>query len=111
MRNIVYIGWAVWAIACAALKIAGAIGWWCATSCVWFPLGVLLCAGLLVYLIADISYAAKRKAESKIPDSCANCLFGKTRKFSEDEKCLGVRMVEGHEYGSLCSYYRRHLGE
>lgn len=109
MKRIVYCIWAVWAIACASLKIMGVISWWWALSPLWMPLAVVFSILLCVFVFSLIVTWREKRKEEKTPDSCATCLFGKTAKYSEDGKCLG-EACDGDNIarGMLCKYYQRY---
>lgn len=114
MRNAIYITWGVWLIAGIVLKILGLIGWWAATSAIWFPGGVVLCGMGFIFVTADIGARLKRKREEAIPQECANCLFGRTcdtinatRGENEEKvKCIGEK-IGGATRGIVCDYYER----
>ena len=107
MKKIVYCIYGVWAIACIVLKIMGIISWWVALSPVWLPLALALVLLGGIFLFGDVAERLKIHAERKEPDSCANCLFGLTAKYSEDGKCLGEALNSDVVRGKVCKTYQR----
>lgn len=105
MEKISYIAYAVWAIACIVLKIVGLVGWWVATSFLWFPLGAIVCVSCFLFLSIKLGSYFKAKEKTKIPPSCENCIWNIGKKINEDKKCFGER--EGFEYGKPCQHYTR----
>lgn len=109
MKQICYILYALWIVSAIVLKILGCVGWLVATSWLWFPLAMVLCFLTFVNLAVWIGQRAKEKEEAKIPDTCENCLFGHTKEYAENSKCLGCTLDESHEFGTLCPQYKRHI--
>lgn len=109
MKIICYTMYALWAVAAIVLKILGLVSWWVATSFVWLPLGIVLSVLTFINFSVFVGRKLKESEDAKIPDSCQTCLFGVTKEYAENGKCLGETLNEGHEYGKLCSCYKRHL--
>lgn len=109
MKVIGYILYASWMVSTIVLGVLGLVSWWVATSWLWFPLALVLVLFVGVMLVTDIGTRIKRKADSKIPDSCEACLFGQTAQYSENGKCLGCTMDENHKFGELCNCYKRNV--
>ena len=114
MRKAIYIVWAVWLIAGVVLKILGLISWWAATSSVWFPIGVVVCLLLFIFITSDIGASIKRKRAESEPKECGNCLFGVTcdhlnstkGEGEEKVKCIGEKLANAKR-GEICDYYER----
>lgn len=114
MRKVIYIIWALLLVVGITLKILGIIGWGLALSPLWFPLVSFLSTIIVVVLGASLAESIKKRKEAKIPDTCGNCLFGKTcdlinaskKEGEEKEKCMGER-IGGATRGVVCPYYER----
>ena len=106
MKISAYIAYGVWVILCIVAKILGA-SWWVATSCVWLPVAVILTVTLGLTASVDIGKWLKIRQIKKTPNSCENCLFGKTAKFDAEDKCLGEKLEETIHRPTVCKYYRR----
>lgn len=114
MRRVSYYLWGAWLLAGIILKILGLVSWWAATSAIWLPLGGTIAFGAIVFLTADITAYIKKKKDSKIPDECGNCLFGRTtdlvnatkKEGEEKAPCLGEKLANAKR-GQICQYYQR----
>ena len=114
MRKFGYICWGIWFLAGIVLKILGLCSWWFATSAIWFPLALAVSAMSIIFITADIVAYIKKRREARIPDECANCLFGKTtdlinktRKEGEEKAlCIGEKILHAKR-GEVCAYYQR----
>ena len=91
------------------LKIFGLVGWWVATSFIWFPIGVVLSISFLMALTADMGKWLKKRKESKIIPSCENCLFNHTKEVLKDEECLGEQNHAEKKDGK-CPYWTKYEG-
>ena len=109
MKAYNYIVYALWVILAIVAKILGA-SWWVALSPIWFPVGVIFVILLGLKISVDVGKILKRKKAKADPDSCENCLFGKTASYSEEGKCMGESLDEGIKRPRLCKFYRRHRG-
>lgn len=113
MRRGIYFAWGAWLIAGVVLGVLGVIPWGWATSALWFPLlsAFSILGGLL--LVGDLGARAKRRVEAKIPDSCANCLFGSScdlinqMRGDSEEKAICIGEKHGYTRGEPCEYYIR----
>jgi len=110
MKKICYALYGLWIVSAIVLKILG-LSWWVATSWLWMPLAMVLTFLVGVNLAVGIGNRLKRKEEDAIPDSCQTCLFGHTKEYAENGKCLGCTMDENHEFGTLCAAYKRHIAK
>lgn len=108
MKIIAYTLYALWALTSIVLKILGLVSWWVATSFLWIPLSIILTIIVGINVSVWIGSKLKAREESKIPDGCEACLFGQTRIYADEQKCLGEVMDEKNTYGTLCPYYKRH---
>lgn len=114
MRNISYIIWGAWLLAGIVLKILGLCSWWFATSAVWLPAAVGVSAMVVIFATADFAAIAKKTQEARVPEECANCLFGRTadlinatRKEGEERAlCIGEKLANATR-GVVCEYYQR----
>lgn len=114
MRKFGYIGWGLWLLAGIVLKILGLCSWWFATSAIWFPAALAVSAMGIVFITADIVAAFKKRQEARIPDECANCLFGRTADLinqtrgddAERVQCIGEK-IGNAKRGVVCEYYQR----
>lgn len=114
MRKFCYIGWCVWLIAGIVLKILGLVSWWVAASAVWFPVALAVSAMAVVFITADITALIKKRREERVPDECANCVFGRTADLinatrgDDEEKvqCIGEK-ISNAKRGVVCEYYQR----
>lgn len=109
MKKYTIFLYAIWVVLAIGAKILGA-GWWVATSPLWFPAGVIITILLGLQVSVEIGRLLKRRAAKTDPDSCANCLFGKTAQFSESGQCMGENLDEGIKRPHLCKFYQRHKG-
>ena len=107
MKAYNYILYALWVILAIVAKILGA-SWWVALSPIWFPVGVTVCIILGLTLSVDIGKFLKRKKAKADPETCENCLFGKTAEFTKKDKCMGESLDEGIKRPHLCKFYQRH---
>lgn len=111
MKKICYALYGLWIVSAIVLKILGLVSWWVATSWLWMPLAMVLTFLVGVNLAVGIGNRLKRKEEDAIPDSCDVCLFGQTKEYADNNKCLGCTMDENHEFGTLCPAYKRHIAK
>lgn len=111
MKKICYALYGLWIVSAIVLKILGLVSWWVATSWLLFPVAMVLTFLVGVNLAVGIGNRLKRKEEDAIPDSCQTCLFGHTKEYAENGKCLGETLDPEHPYGTLCKFYKRHLGK
>ena len=109
MKSYNYIIYALWVVLAIVAKILGA-SWWVALSPIWFPVGVIFVILLGLKLSVDIGKHLKRKQAKADPDSCENCLFGKTASYNPDGNCMGESLDEGIRRPHLCKFYKRHRG-
>lgn len=107
MKNIAYIAYGLWAVLSILSKILLGASWWVATSFLWFPAACILVLTVGLNISVDIGKWLKIREAKKTPNTCDNCLFGSTAKFSEDNKCLGEKLDETIKRPNICKYYRR----
>lgn len=107
MRIASYIIWGVWAVLAILAKIFLGVSWWVATSFLWFPLGVVVVLLVGLNLSVDIGKALKIRAAKADPDTCENCIFGRTAKFDPQGKCMGESLDETIKRPHKCKFYQR----
>lgn len=114
MRKATYIAWVIWLTSGILLATFGVIDWASALMAIWFPIACALSIGMLIFITADIGNIMKERNEARTPNTCGNCLFGKTCDLinstkpsnEEPEKCIGEKLG-GATRGEVCSYYER----
>lgn len=109
MKKICYALYALWMVSAIVLKIFGLVSWWVATSWLWIPLAMILVFIVGINFAVILGKRMQEKEESKIPDSCATCLYGQAAKYADGGKCLGEALDEKCKQGTLCSNYKRHI--
>lgn len=110
MTKKILIAYATWVIVALGSKILFGASWAFALSWLWLPLGLVLSGGILIVGSIKIGDYLKVKKEESIPHDCEHCLFGATRSFTEDGKCLGERLGES-DGTKLCKFFRYHQGD
>lgn len=105
MKKVIYSIYSAWVILAVLSKILLGASWWIALSWLWLPLGVIVTLAFAVALSVKIGNVLKAKEDAKIPDTCENCLFGRTAEFTEDKKCLNETL--GGTRGKVCSHFRK----
>lgn len=107
MKITTYIIYGLWVVLSILAKILLHASWWVALSWLWLPLAVILVVSLGLTASVDIGKWLKIREVKKTPNTCENCLFGKTSKFDDEDKCLGEKLDEAIKRPTLCKYYRR----
>lgn len=94
-------------IVLAILKIFIGVSWWLLLAPIWIPVavayGLIVCIGV-ISLIGTILQRKQDKAESKIPHTCENCLFGKSSELIGEESCFGEKMGADKSKGT-CEHF------
>ena len=109
MKIATYIAYGVWIVSCIVASILGA-SWWVGLSWLWLPASIVFVIALALNASVDIGKWLKIREVKKTPNTCENCLFGKTASYSEEGKCMGETLDEGIKRPHLCKFYQRHRG-
>lgn len=107
MKITTYVIYGLWIVLAILASIFLHASWWVGLSWLWIPASVILVIVLGLNASVDIGKWLKIREIKKTPNTCENCLFGKTSKFDSDDQCLGEKLDETIHRPTLCKYYRR----